>query len=217
MGEAGGTLDPRGRAGKWCPDSWPRKEGLLPPGSIQAPLQGASPVNPFLARLQNYSGRASATWSKLFLISYGIYRESSAGKREAGDRWEGNIRVTCGSPVLLVLPSGKGSRDTQTDRFLEMVPCSFDSLTTPPHHHHSVHLPLPAWPSSSLILPSLAECTPAASALSLPPHHCPCQISLLMQLSSSTFPAGNCSNRDTCRLGLFSTGRLCRLSLTDRI
>lgn len=106
--EAGGTLAPKGRAGKWCPDSWHWVEGLLPPGSIQAPLQGASPVNPFLARLQNYSGKASATWSKLFLISYGIYRESSANKREAGDRWEGNIKVAYGSPVLLVLPRREG-------------------------------------------------------------------------------------------------------------
>lgn len=98
VGEADGTLAPEGGAGKWYPDSWPWEEGPLPPtpraGSIQAPPQGASPVNPFLARLQNYSSKAFATRSELFLISHGIYRESSASRREAGDRWEGGIKVT---------------------------------------------------------------------------------------------------------------------------
>lgn len=91
VGEAGGTLAPEGGAGKSCPDSWPWEEGVLPPtsreSSIQGPPRGASPVNPFLARLQNYSSKAFATRSKLFLISHGIYRESSARK-------EGGIKIT---------------------------------------------------------------------------------------------------------------------------
>lgn len=33
-------------------------------------------------------------------------------------------------------------------------------------------------------------------------HHFPCQISLLMQLHSSTFSASSCSNTDTCGMGL---------------
>lgn len=51
-----------------------RREFCPPPpeGNSQASPQGASSVNPFLARLQNHSSKAFATRSKLFLISHGI-------------------------------------------------------------------------------------------------------------------------------------------------
>lgn len=66
-------------------------------------------------------------------------------------------------------------------------------------------LSLPSGLSSTPHLAKLCPHTPCPTSLSPQPpstHHHPCQISLLMQLHSSTFSASSCSNRDTCGMGL---------------